>query len=171
MPAPQAEGTPRYRFCPLPSTDVLGAEQAYLLESRKFLGLMRDDVLSLQALGGDPVSEEYLRATLFRRAEALQDLPDTPLFFGRLDYGATAETGTAETSTESFHIGRRHVHDPAGTPVVIDWRAPVSRPFYQASRDDPMGLVLRRRFGFSGGELTAFEDERFGPAQPVTAPG
>ncbi len=25
-----------------------------------------------------------------------------------------------------------------------------------------MGLVLRRRFGFSGGELTAFEDERFG---------
>ena len=161
MPAPQAEGEP-------PDTaDVLGAEQAYLLESRKFLGLMRDDVLSLQALGGDPVSEEYLRATLFHRAEALQDLPDTPLFFGRLDYGAPAETSTAETSTaetgaESFHIGRRHVHDPAGTPVVIDWRAPVSRPFYQASRDDPMGLVLRRRFGFSGGELTAFEDERFG---------
>ncbi len=82
MPAPQAEGEP-------PDTaDVLGAEQAYLLESRKFLGLMRDDVLSLQALGGDPVSEEYLRATLFHRAEALQDLPDTPLFFGRLDYGA-----------------------------------------------------------------------------------
>jgi DNA helicase IV len=166
MPAPQVEGEP-------PDTaDVLGAEQAYLLESRKFLGLMRDDVLSLQALGGDPVSEEYLRATLFHRAEALQDLPDTPLFFGRLDYGAPAETSTAEnsadetradeTSAESFHIGRRHVHDPAGTPVVIDWRAPVSRPFYQASRDDPMGLVLRRRFGFSGGELTAFEDERFG---------
>ena len=155
MPASQAEGEP-------PDTaDVLGAEQAYLLESRKFLGLMRDDVLSLQALGGDPISEEYLRATLFHRAEALQDLPDTPLFFGRLDYGARADTGTAETGAESFHIGRRHVHDPAGTPVVIDWRAPVSRAFYQASRDDPMGLVLRRRFGFSGGELTAFEDEPF----------
>jgi DNA helicase IV len=153
MPAPQPEGEPPDTGPARPSIDVLGAEQAYLLESRKFLGLMRDDVLSLQALGGDPVSEEYLRATLFRRAEALQDLPDTPLFFGRLDYGAPAE---------SFHIGRRHVHDPAGTPVVIDWRAPVSRPFYQASRDDPMGLELRRRFGFSGGELTAFEDERFG---------
>ncbi len=106
MPAPQAEGEP-------PDTgDVLGAEQAYLLESRKFLGLMRDDVLSLQALGGDPVSEEYLRATLFQRAEALQDLPDTPLFFGRLDYGAPEETSTGQTSAESFHIGRRHVHDP-----------------------------------------------------------
>src|ERR1700679_3217157 len=119
MPAPQAEGEPPDTGPARPTTDVLGAEQAYLLESRKFLGLMRDDVLSLQALGGDPVSEEYLRATLFHRAEALQDLPDTPLFFGPLDYGLTDET-----SAESFHIGRRHVHDPAGTPVVIDWRAP-----------------------------------------------
>jgi DNA helicase IV len=179
MPAPQAEGEPPDTGPARPSSDILGAEQAYLLESRKFLGLMRDDVLSLQALGGDPVSEEYLRAALYHRAEALQDLPDTPLFFGRLDYGAHDETSTGETSTgetstdetstdetsaERFHIGRRHVHDPAGTPVVIDWRAPVSRPFYQASRDDPMGLELRRRFGFSGGELTAFEDERFGAA-------
>ena len=48
---------------------------------------MREDVLSLRALGGDPVSEEYLKADLYRRAEALRDLPDTPLFFGRLDYG------------------------------------------------------------------------------------
>ena len=65
----------------------------------------------------------------------------------------------------SFHIGRRHVHAPDGTPAVIDWRAPVSRPFYRASAADPMNLELRRRFGFSGGELTAYEDELFaGPA-------
>ena len=44
---------------------------------------------------------------------------------------------------------------------MIDWRAPVSRPFYRASSADPMGLELRRRFGFSGGELTAYEDELF----------
>ena len=61
----------------------------------------------------------------------------------------------------SFHIGRRHVHAPDGTPAVIDWRAPVSRPFYRASAADPMNLARRRRFGFSGGELTAYEDEAF----------
>ena len=54
------------------------------------------------------------------------------------------------------------MHDPQGTPVVIDWRAPVSRPFYRASQAEPMGLERRRRFGFAGGELTAFEDEQFG---------
>ena len=155
-----------------PPPDVLDAERAYLLESRKYLGLMRDDVLSLRALGGDPVSEEFLKAELYHRAEALQDLPDTPLFFGRLDYGPGRDGPGRDglsgdgLNGESFHIGRRHVHDPDGTPVVIDWRAPVSRPFYRASRDHPMGLELRRRFGFSGGQLTAFEDERFtaGPA-------
>jgi DNA helicase IV len=159
-----------------PSAAVLDAERAYLLESRKYLQLMRDGVLSLEALGGDPVSEQYLKAELYHRAEALKDLPDTPLFFGRLDYEAGREPAGAPASPagpggESFHIGRRHVHDPAGTPVVIDWRAPVSRPFYRASRAHPMDLDLRRRFGFAGGELTAFEDERFTPGGPGGEPG
>jgi DNA helicase IV len=140
-------------------TDVLGAEREHLRRSREFLELMRTDVLSLRAMGGDPVSEEYLKADLYRRAEALRDLPDTPLFFGRLDYRDGASLGGSH-----FHIGRRHVHDPHGTPAVIDWRAPVSRPFYRASQAEPMGLDRRRRFGFAGGELTAFEDERFGSA-------
>jgi DNA helicase IV len=148
--------------------------------------MMREDVLSLKALGGDPVSEEYLKADLYHRAEALKDIPDTPLFFGRLDYAGPPKAGYSETglskagysetgisgtgksgarddgvSGHSFHIGRRHVHAPDGTPAVIDWRAPVSRPFYRASGEDPMNLALRRRFGFSGGELTAYEDELF----------
>ena len=38
--------------------------------SRDFLRLMREDVLSLKAMGGDPVSEEYLKADLYHRAEA-----------------------------------------------------------------------------------------------------
>ena len=69
--------------------------------------------------------------------------------------------GGGEFAGERFHVGRRHVHDQEGHPVVVDWRAPVSRPFYRASPADPMGLELRRRFGFSGGELTAHEDEVF----------
>ena len=127
---------------------------------------MREDVLSLRALSGDPVSEQYLKADLHRRAEALSDLPTTPLFFGRLDYAAGEFTG------ERFHVGRRHVHDPAGRPVVVDWRAPVSRPFYRASPSDPMGLALRRRFGFSGAQLTAYEDEALtgSPAAPPPGP-
>jgi DNA helicase IV len=169
--------------------------------SREFLRLMREDVMSLKAMGGDPVSEEYLKADLYHRAEALKDIPDAPLFFGRLDYASqhgasqhgasqhgasqhgasqhgasqhgASQHGASQHGSDlagetddgvaghSFHIGRRHVHAPDGTPAVIDWRAPVSRPFYRASAADPMNLALRRRFGFSGGELTAYEDEVF----------
>ena len=175
----QAEGEPPDTGH-APGADVLTAERAYLLKSREFLHLMREDVLSLKALGGDPISEEYLKAELYHRAEALKDLPGTPLFFGRLDYrddpigaGGQIRGGQAsggQISGETFHIGRRHVHDPGGHPVVIDWRAPVSRPFYRASRAQPMGLELRRRFGFSGGELTAFEDEQFPGGRPGETP-
>jgi hypothetical protein len=187
---------------------VLAAERDQLRRSREYLHLMREDVLSLKAMGGDPVSEEFLKADLYHRAEALKDIPDTPLFFGRLDYAAQPDpelpkpglsasgiskpglsasgiskpglsasgipesgksgTGISELGQaddgiagHSFHIGRRHVHAPDGTPAVIDWRAPVSRPFYRASSLEPMNLALRRRFGFSGGELTAYEDEVF----------
>jgi len=160
-----------------PADEVLVAEQGHLATSREFLRLMREDVLSLPALAGDRVSQEYLKADLYRRAQSLRDLPDTPLFFGRLDY-APGQPATEEgrPAGELFHIGRRHVHDPDGRPVVIDWRAPVSRPFYRASQADPMGLTRRRRFGFSGGDLTAFEDEMFSATgtaatQEVEAPG
>jgi DNA helicase IV len=185
---------------------VLTTERDQLRRSREYLRLMREDVLSLKAMGGDPVSEEYLKADLYHRAEALKDIPDAPLFFGRLDYAAhpetgqsgtgqsgTGQSGTGQSGTgkygtgisetggaeddgiagHSFHIGRRHVHAPDGTPAVIDWRAPVSRPFYRASAADPMNLALRRRFGFSGGELTAYEDERFTPdrSESSASPG
>ena len=176
---------------------VLTAERDQLRRSREYLALMREHVLSLTPMAGDRVSQEYLKADLYHRAEALKDIPDTPLFFGRLDYRADQEeTGDGVAGPRerrpvpasehgpsravraaggpegfpddanlhqghSFHIGRRHVHAPDGTPAVIDWRAPVSRPFYRASGADPMGLELRRRFGFAGGELTAYEDELF----------
>jgi len=174
---------------PAAGDPTLTAEREHLRSSRDFLRLMREDVLSLRALAGDPVSEEYLKADLYRRAEALKDLPDTPLFFGRLNYavqpaGPAAADGAAAADRaaggpaasasafagEQFHIGRRHVHDGSGRAVVVDWRAPVSRPFYRASQTEPLGLDLRRRFGFSGAELTAYEDERFGAAPAAVSP-
>ena len=87
---------------------VLTEERDELRRSREFLGLIREDVLSLHAMGGNPVSEEYLKAELYHRAEALKDIPDTPLFFGRLDYARQPDDDGI--AGNSFHIGRRHVH-------------------------------------------------------------
>ena len=98
--------------------------------------------------GNDELTTRALAATLARRYEQLLDDGVTPLFFGRLDY-----------AEEIFHVGRRHVSGEDGEPVVIDWRAPIAEPFYRASAADPMGVRLRRRFGFRDGVLTAYEDD------------
>ncbi|WP_229379534.1 AAA family ATPase [Streptomyces sp. VRA16 Mangrove soil] len=123
---------------------------------------MREDAqaLDIRDVTANWVNAEVLQRQIDERIKALADLSHTPLFFGRLDYLHAPGVDLAEGAEgEQFYIGRRHVHDAEGDPMVIDWRAPVSQPFYRASKKDPMDVALRRRFGYTGGELTAYEDE------------
>ncbi|MEU9401574.1 UvrD-helicase domain-containing protein [Streptomyces sp. NPDC048242] len=123
---------------------------------------MREDAesLNIKDVTANWVNAAVLARQIEERIKALADLSDTPLFFGRLDYLHAPGVEQAEGAEgEQFYIGRRHVHDADGDPMVIDWRAPVSQPFYRASKKDPMDIALRRRFGYTGGDLTAYEDE------------
>ncbi|MFH8838588.1 HelD family protein [Streptomyces sp. NPDC017868] len=135
--------------------DPLARERAHLTSSRAALRAMREDVeaLDIKDVTANWVNSLVLGRQIEDRIKALADLADTPLFFGRLDYLHTTQEG------QRFYIGRRHVHDADGDPMVIDWRAPVSQPYYQASKKDPQDVGLRRRFGYTGGDLTAYEDE------------
>ncbi|MEV6169174.1 UvrD-helicase domain-containing protein [Streptomyces sp. NPDC051954] len=144
------------------SADPLSRERSHLSSSRAALRAMREDVESLDIndVTANWVNAEVLAHQIGERIKALADLSDTPLFFGRLDYLHAPGAERAEGAEgERFYIGRRHVHDHDGDPMVIDWRAPVSQPFYRASKKDPMDIALRRRFGYTGGDLTAYEDE------------
>lgn len=143
-------------------TGPLGRERAHLSASRSALRAMREDVeaLDIRDVTANWVNAIVLQAQIDDRIKALADLSHTPLFFGRLDYLHAPGAELAEGAEgEQFYIGRRHVHDAGGDPMVIDWRAPVSQPFYRASKADPQDVSLRRRFGYTGGELTAYEDE------------
>ncbi|OKH96686.1 HelD family protein [Streptomyces uncialis] len=157
-PPPAAPGSP----------DPLALERAHLAASRAALRGMRDDVesLDIKDVTANWVNAAALQHQIELRIKALADLAHTPLFFGRLDF--LRAPGTADDpdpdpgagAGEVFYVGRRHVHDAAGDPMVIDWRARVSQAFYRASKKDPMDIGLRRRFGYTGGDLTAYEDER-----------
>ncbi|MGA5182222.1 HelD family protein [Streptomyces pseudogriseolus] len=164
-----------------PADDPLARERLHLSASRAALRAMREDVeaLDIRDVTANWVNAEVLQRQIEERIKALADLSDTPLFFGRLDYlhapgaeqaeGAEGERPQPEAAYRTLHIGRRHVHDADGDPMVIDWRAPVSQPFYRASKKDPMDVGLRRRFGYTGGDLTAYEDEHLSdPAEAAT---
>ena len=149
-------------------TDELAAERAHLTSSREHLARMRARAASMDSsAAADWVSRMLLETAQGRRLKALEDDPTVPLFFGRLDYAADhPEAG------RPFYIGRRHVSDETGDPMVVDWRAPISLPFYRASTRDSLGVETRRRFGFQAGQVTAFEDERLGgvpTARPTRA--
>ncbi|MET8857497.1 ATP-binding domain-containing protein [Streptomyces sp. NPDC004579] len=147
---------------PSESDDPLSRERSHLTHSRSALRAMREDAenLDIRDVTANWVNAEVLHRQITERIKALADLSHTPLFFGRLDYLHAPGSDLAEGAEgERFYIGRRHVHDADGDPMVIDWRAPVSQPFYRASKKDPMDVGLRRRFGYTGGDLTAYEDE------------
>ena len=153
-----------------PPDTALAAEQAHLVQSRSALARMRAQTGGLTAQGGDRVSTEHLKQVLHARLVSLQDDPSVPLFFGRLDYAA--DLGAEHD--EVLYVGRRHITGEAGgEPLVIDWRAGMALPFYRARPADPMHVRRRRRFGFSHGTLTAYEDEELagGAEQGGTEPG
>lgn len=143
--------------------DPLARERDHLASSRAALRAMREDVeaLDITNVTANWVNSVVLGRQIEERVKALADLSHTPLFFGRLDYLHTTQEG------QRFYIGRRHVHDAVGDPMVIDWRAPVSQPYYQASKKDPQDVGLRRRFGYTAGELTAYEDEHLSDPQEL----
>ncbi|MDQ0385233.1 DNA helicase IV [Streptomyces sp. DSM 42143] len=76
---------------------------------------------------------------------------DGSLCFGRIDL----------TSGVGHHIGRigLRADDAERTPVLIDWRADVARPFYLATGHTPMGLRRRRHIASEGRTVTALHDE------------
>ncbi|MFF1477069.1 HelD family protein [Streptomyces sp. NPDC058301] len=112
---------------------------------------------------------EVLGYQLRSWAKELRQEPDSPLFFGRLDFEDGGTSG--EHAGQRYYIGRRRISEhPSAPPLVVDWRAPVSRTFYQAGARDPLGVAVRRRFGWAPGslgapeDLTSMEDERLATA-------
>jgi DNA helicase IV len=152
---------------PAPFSDELVAERTYLFAARTSLRGMRERAEHLLevGVGGDAYGAERLKAALAQRVAALSDIPSSPLFFGRLDLARTP----AGDATRHY-IGRRHVTDEDSDPLVLDWRAPVSKSFYQASVRESLGVLTRRRFGSAGGQLTSLEDEHLDRAAEVGAP-
>ncbi|MGW0334577.1 HelD family protein [Streptomyces sp. NPDC003011] len=162
--------------------ESLHRERAHHDRSRTALAAMvdgaREQVVTGEDVSASGADAEVLGHRLRSQAKELGELPDGPLFFGRLDF---ARDAGAEHGGQSYHIGRLRISEhPAGPPLVVDWRAPVSRAFYQASAHDPQGVAVRRRFGWAPGsrgdtaDLTGLEDEHLGRersrADDATAP-
>ena len=138
-------------------TAVLAAERDHLAESRAALRRMREHTAGLT---GDRRRPRLHRAPQAGAVPADEGAARTTRTCRCSSAGWTTTTALGAEQDETLYIGRRHVTGEAGgEPLVIDWRAGMSLPFYRARPGEPMGVRRRRRFGFAHGRLTAYEDE------------
>ncbi|WP_203617019.1 AAA family ATPase [Streptomyces sp. SID14436] len=117
-------------------------------------GDAEDSVTDALRQGNTPMQARLERDILVAERSGLLaalNAVDGSLCFGRIDL----------SSGDSHHIGRIGLRDDDAdrTPVLIDWRADVARPFYLATGHTPMGLRRRRHISTEGREVTALHDE------------
>lgn len=140
-------------------------ESVELQKEQEFINRLHDRVDALRAAASNAVEDALtpvgtgLQARLerdIRVAErsglvAALDAVDGSLCFGRIDL----------TDGATHHIGRIGIRedDSDRTPLLIDWRARVARPFYLATGHTPMGLRRRRHLTTEGRVVTELHDE------------
>lgn len=81
---------------------------------------------------------------------------DERLAFGRLEL----ESVDGEAPVHRY-IGRIGLRDQDLAPLLLDWRVPQARAFYQATAATPLGARARRHLQSQGREIVRIDDEIF----------
>ncbi|GAB2704183.1 HelD family protein [Nocardia thraciensis] len=139
-------------------------EQKHLTRLYQRLDAMREyaqrrlKTVLLEA-GGTPQarSERESFTQLYTEDLAKYDAAEHGLCFGRIDLAVEA-TGHDQ---EIRYIGRLGIldEDDDYATLLLDWRAPLARPFYLATTAKPDGVTRRRHIRSRNREVTAVTDE------------
>ncbi|MEB4616114.1 HelD family protein, partial [Leucobacter sp. M11] len=140
------------------------AAQAHLDELRSVVDtlLARErGLIEERLLESGTATELWERdAQIAHHQESLSRLLDANegLLFGHLE---TDEAHEDEGVAESWYIGRMGLTDPVSHEVrLVDWRAPVARPFYTATPLHPEGVRVRTHIETSRWRVLRTSPER-----------
>lgn len=135
----------------------IAAEQAYvdrvylhLDEATKAAESLAKEGYALGHIGheGGLVERDAMVHHASRRIQAINAAHDG-LVFGRLDMN----------DGETQYIGRIGVSDENHDVLLVDWRAPFAAAFYQATAEEPLGIVRRRVLRTQVDKIIGVEDE------------
>ncbi len=142
----------------------LAREQTHLTVLYECLDAMREYAQRrlrtvLLETGGTPQarSERESFTQLYTEDLAKYDAAEHGLCFGRIDLVETPEN---PGDTERY-IGRLGIldEDDDYATLLLDWRAPMARPFYLATTATPDGVTRRRHIRSRNRAITAITDE------------
>jgi DNA helicase IV len=172
-----------------PADDAVAAEQPYVTMLYGRLDARRKETAELLArvlrneTTGTPqaVSERDAAAAMYSEQLATLSAVEEGLCFGRLDVepDAVLPAGSkdgADQETPGFdqpvaYIGRLGLldEDHDYEPLLIDWRAPVARPYYTATAASPDGIRRRRHLRTRSRRVLAVDDEILDLAEAAAA--
>jgi DNA helicase IV len=138
-------------------TAELALEQAYVTVLYERLDALRAAMAErLAAVRLDPTvendqawSERDSLAALYQDRGAEVDAAERNLCFGRLDF----------EDSERLYVGRMGLRSAAHELLLIDWRAPASRPFYRATPLERYGVTRRRHLRTTGRRVVGLDDD------------
>lgn len=139
------------------SPTEIATEQSFVDQAYSRLDKLRQSYranqreVEAQGAWGSPqarTERDAMAAHYGDKAARLEQIEDR-LVFGRID----TEDG------EKLHIGRAGLRKESGERLLVDWRAPAARRFYQATPAQPEGIVRRRHIGTHLREVVSLEDE------------
>ena len=128
----------------------LAEEQAYFDRAEKHRERRRQDLDAAPAAAANPGAAQRLRNWVTGRKEAQPGRE--AVAFGRID----------NQERESLYLGTELIRDEDRDVLVVNWQAPAAAPYYQASIDDPHGLVRKRSYVCNGNTITDFADVVYG---------
>ncbi len=105
----------------------LATERAALDEAREAVANTLDRLAGIEGGAADAMTQEYIDSVVKGAVERLQQ---ELVVFGRID------------DPDVWRIGLYGI-DRSGDQLVVDWRTPLARAFYQSGFNDPMGLARR----------------------------
>jgi len=153
---------------PAGPSDAVGAEQAYVDMLYRLLDQARERTeRALARTQGSGTAGGTFQARVERDVTAAEqgrrlaqlNAVERGLVFGRTD---GHQPGNPEDSEPvRLYIGRIGLRDDEHEPLLIDWRAPASHPFYAATPKDPAGLIRRRHIYTRDRTVTGVDDEVF----------
>jgi DNA helicase IV len=144
--------------------------QGELAREREYVGALYDrlDVLREEAQQqlegvrrGSPGGTHQARSERDAFARMFEDrlrqlrAVDERLAFGRLEFAADGEESPYR------YIGRIGLRDEQQHPLLLDWRVPQARAFYQATAANPLGARARRHLLSRGRDVVRIDDEVF----------
>jgi DNA helicase IV len=168
-------------------TDDIAGEQARLDEMLDMVDAVRERLTTrARAVQRHHADVDQPQALLERDRETYEleqrlteySAAEVGLFFGRIDVEdddpenpVTDDTPGGDGSVlDRRYIGRIGLHTPDDEmrTLLMDWRAPMARPFYLATTLHPEGVHVRRHIRTRGRRVTDVADERlYGDARYI----